>query len=97
MLSIEFLHECQKLAICLIPKEKPSFRLRHQIGRLGGNMAKIIAVLYPDPVGGYPTSHARDSVPLITSHPGGQTTPTPKTIDFTPGELLGIFSPARSA
>jgi formate dehydrogenase len=57
-------------------------------------MAKIIAVLYDDPVGGYPTGYARDSVPLITSYPGGQTTPTPEAIDFTPGELLGSVTGA---
>ena len=57
-------------------------------------MAKIIAVLYDDPVGGYPTSYARGSVPLITSYPGGQTTPTPEAIDFTPGELLGSVTGA---
>ena len=57
-------------------------------------MAKIIAVLYDDPVGGYPTSYAREGVPVITSYPGGQTTPTPEAIDFTPGELLGSVTGA---
>ncbi len=28
----------------------------------------------------------------IDHYPGGQTTPTPKKIDFTPGELLGSVS-----
>ncbi|MFF2515831.1 NAD-dependent formate dehydrogenase, partial [Streptomyces sp. NPDC058086] len=51
-------------------------------------MAKILAVLYPDPVGGYPPGYARDEIPAITGYPGGQTTPTPHTIDFTPGQLL---------
>lgn len=55
-------------------------------------MAKIVCVLYPDPTGGHPTSYARDSIPTITSYPGGQTTPTPEAIDFTPGELLGDVS-----
>ncbi|MGW1758856.1 NAD-dependent formate dehydrogenase [Streptomyces mirabilis] len=55
-------------------------------------MAKILAVLYPDPVGGYPPDYARDEIPVITGYPGGQTTPTPQTIDFTPGQLLGCVS-----
>jgi formate dehydrogenase len=55
-------------------------------------MAKILCVLYDDPVDGYPPSYARDDVPEITSYPGGQTTPTPSAIDFTPGELLGSVS-----
>ncbi|MER7693790.1 NAD-dependent formate dehydrogenase [Streptomyces sp. NPDC097610] len=55
-------------------------------------MAKIIAVLYPDPVGGYPPDYARDEIPVITGYPGGQTTPTPQSVDFTPGQLLGCVS-----
>ena len=31
----------------------------------------------------------RDGVPKIDRYPGGQTAPTPKAIDFAPGELLG--------
>jgi formate dehydrogenase len=55
-------------------------------------MAKVLCVLYDDPVDGYPPSYARDDVPRITSYPGGQTTPSPSAIDFTPGELLGCVS-----
>jgi len=55
-------------------------------------MAKVLCVLYDDPVSGYPESYARDSVPTITSYPGGQATPSPSGIDFTPGELLGSVS-----
>jgi formate dehydrogenase len=55
-------------------------------------MAKILAVLYPDPVGGYPPDYARDEIPSITGYPGGQTAPTPQAIDFTPGQLLGSVS-----
>ncbi|MGW1882742.1 NAD-dependent formate dehydrogenase [Streptomyces sp. NPDC001970] len=55
-------------------------------------MAKILAVLYPDPVGGYPPEYARDEIPTITGYPGGQTAPTPQAIDFTPGQLLGCVS-----
>jgi formate dehydrogenase len=36
-----------------------------------------------------PKTYARDAIPHIARYPGGQTTPTPKQIDFTPGELLG--------
>jgi len=52
-------------------------------------VAKVLCVLYADPIDGYPTSYPRDGVPPIAAYPGGQTTPTPKAIDFTPGELLG--------
>src|SRR5438132_1603498 len=55
-------------------------------------MAKVLCVLYDDPVDGYPTSYARDEIPQIVSYPGGQTTPSPHAIDFTPGELLGSVS-----
>jgi formate dehydrogenase len=55
-------------------------------------MAKVLCVLYPDPIDGYPPDYARDSVPTINEYPGGQSTPTPKAIDFTPGELLGSAS-----
>ncbi len=55
-------------------------------------MAKILCVLYDDPVGGHPKSYARDSIPKISGYPGGQTAPTPKQIDFKPGVLLGSVS-----
>ena len=57
-------------------------------------MAKILCVLYPDPVTGYPTSYARKDLPVIERYPGGQTVPTPRGIDFTPGELLGCVTGA---
>jgi formate dehydrogenase len=55
-------------------------------------MAKVLCVLYDDPVDGYPKSYARDGVPKLDRYPGGQTLPTPKAIDFKPGELLGSVS-----
>src|SRR6478672_12173272 len=55
-------------------------------------MAKVLCVLYDDPVGGYPTDYARASIPKIERYPDGQTTPTPKQIDFVPGTLLGSVS-----
>lgn len=55
-------------------------------------MAKIVCVLYPDPVAGFPPKYARDSIPVIDHYPNGQTTPTPSAIDFTPGHLLGSVS-----
>jgi formate dehydrogenase len=57
-------------------------------------MAKIVCVLYDDPIDGFPPRYARDAIPTVASYPGGQTTPTPKAIDFTPGELLGSVSGA---
>jgi formate dehydrogenase len=55
-------------------------------------MAKVLLVLYPDPVTGYPPVYARDSIPVLHGYPGGQTLPTPSAIDFTPGQLLGCVS-----
>jgi formate dehydrogenase len=55
-------------------------------------MAKVVCVLYDDPVTGYPTTYARDGLPHLDHYPGGQTLPTPSAIDFTPGQLLGSVS-----
>ncbi|MGW4736462.1 NAD-dependent formate dehydrogenase [Streptomyces shenzhenensis] len=55
-------------------------------------MAKVLCVLYDDPTEGYPASYARDGLPVIDHYPGGQTTPTPEAVDFTPGHLLGSVS-----
>ncbi|RRH87116.1 NAD-dependent formate dehydrogenase [Mesorhizobium tamadayense] len=55
-------------------------------------LAKVVCVLYDDPVDGYPTSYARDGLPKLQRYPGGQTLPTPKAIDFQPGVLLGSVS-----
>lgn len=55
-------------------------------------MAKVICVLYDDPVSGYPKSYALDEIPKLERYPGGQTMPTPKKIDFKPGQLLGSVS-----
>jgi formate dehydrogenase len=55
-------------------------------------MAKVLCVLYDDPVDGYPASYPRDGIPQVTSYPGGQSAPTPAALDFTPGQLLGSVS-----
>jgi formate dehydrogenase len=55
-------------------------------------MAHVLCVLYDDPVDGYPPAYARDEVPRIARYPGGIATPTPRAIDFRPGELLGCVS-----
>jgi formate dehydrogenase len=55
-------------------------------------MSKVLCVLYPDPVTGYPPAYARESIPTLTGYPGGQTLPTPSALDFTPGELVGCVS-----
>ena len=55
-------------------------------------MAKILCVLYDDPVSGYPPVYARDGIPRIERYFDGQTAPTPQGIDFEPGELLGSVS-----
>lgn len=55
-------------------------------------MAKIVCVLYSDPIDGHPKHYARDDLPRIDAYPGGQSLPTPTAIDFTPGEMLGSVS-----
>jgi formate dehydrogenase len=55
-------------------------------------MAKILCVLYDDPVDGYPKEYARDDIPKIERYPDGQTVPSPSAVDFTPGALLGSVS-----
>lgn len=55
-------------------------------------MAKILCVLYDDPETGHPKTYARDSIPRLERYPDGMTLPTPKQIDFKPGELLGTVS-----
>jgi formate dehydrogenase len=55
-------------------------------------MAKILCVLYDDPIDGYPPKYARDDIPTLERYPGGQTMPSPKAIDFRPGDLLGCVS-----
>ncbi len=55
-------------------------------------MAKVLAVLYDDPINGFPPKYARDDIPKIDHYPGGMTTPSPSRVDFKPGELLGSVS-----
>jgi formate dehydrogenase len=55
-------------------------------------MSKVVCVLYPDPVSGYPASYPRDELPKLDHYPGGQRLPTPRGIDFRPGALVGSVS-----
>lgn len=55
-------------------------------------MAKVVCVLYDDPIDGYPKSYPRDDLPALERYPDGQSLPTPKAIDFKPGQLLGSVS-----
>jgi formate dehydrogenase len=55
-------------------------------------MSTVLCVLYDDPVDGYPPTYARDDVPKIENYDGGQSTPTPSALGFTPGELVGCVS-----
>ena len=41
-------------------------------------MAKILCVLYDDPVDGYPPEYARDDIPKIDQYPDGMTAPSPR-------------------
>ena len=53
---------------------------------------KILCILYDDPKGGMPSSYPVEQLPKIEKYPDGQTLPTPKAVDFNPGELLGCVS-----
>jgi formate dehydrogenase len=55
-------------------------------------MAKVVAVLYDDPITGFPPKYVRDDIPEVKVYSDGQTAPTPKAIDFKPGEMLGSVS-----
>src|SRR5918998_4854023 len=55
-------------------------------------MAKVLCVLYDDPVTGYPPAYARDDLPRLERYPDGQALPTPSGVDFAPGQLLGSVS-----
>ena len=55
-------------------------------------MAKVLCVLYDDPIDGMPRSYPRDTLPKLDRYPDGTTLPTPSAVDFTPGELLGCVS-----
>jgi formate dehydrogenase len=56
-------------------------------------MAKVVCVLYPDPVTGYPPAYARDDIPVIKGYANGQTVPNPHgELGFKPGELIGCVS-----
>ena len=53
---------------------------------------KILCILYDDPKSGMPSSYPVSELPKIEKYPDGQSLPTPKSIDFKPGELLGCVS-----
>ena len=53
---------------------------------------KILCVLYDDPKNGMPKSYPLSSLPKLDKYPDGMTLPSPKGIDFNPGELLGCVS-----
>ena len=53
---------------------------------------KILCILYDDPKEGMPNKYALDIIPKLETYPDGMTLPTPKAIDFNPGDLLGCVS-----
>lgn len=55
-------------------------------------MAKIVCVLYDDPITGYPKNYPRADIPKLKQYPDGMALPTPHHIDFKPGQLLGCVS-----
>ena len=57
-----------------------------------GSGQKIVCVLYDDPVAGFPPDYARDGIPALSRYPDGQALPSPSSVDFTPGHLLGSVS-----
>ena len=55
-------------------------------------MAKVLCVLLRRSGRRLPGLYARDERTEDRALPGGQTAPTPRAIDFTPGELVGSVS-----
>ena len=61
-------------------------------------MAKVLCVLYEDPVAGYPQSYARDDLPVVERYPGGQNTADAIGDRFHAGRAAGQrFGRAGSA
>src|SRR6202165_4992219 len=69
-----------------LARDQPPTTTALQEGTL---MAKVLCVLYDDPVNGFPKTYARDAIPEILSYPGGQTAPSPEAVDLPPGQPLG--------
>ncbi|WP_042337428.1 NAD-dependent formate dehydrogenase [Paraburkholderia ferrariae] len=54
---------------------------------------RVLCVLYPDPVAGYPPKYVRNAIPEIDVYANGQTAPTPQgPPGFQPGQLVGCVS-----
>jgi len=53
---------------------------------------KVLCILYDDPTDGMPSKYSIDELPKVDKYPDGTTVPSPKAIDFKPGELLGCVS-----
>ncbi len=53
---------------------------------------KVLCILYDDPTDGMPDKYSIDELPKVDKYPDGTTVPSPKAIDFKPGELLGCVS-----
>jgi formate dehydrogenase len=80
------------LRLCVAELKRGSERKATLKKREETTMAKVLCVLYDDPVDGYPKTYARDDIPELKHYPDGQTLPTPKGIDFKRGALLGSVS-----
>ena len=52
---------------------------------------KVLCVLYDDPKGGMPKSYPVANLPKLDKYPDGMTLPTPKGIDFNPGNCWDVF------
>jgi hypothetical protein len=55
-------------------------------------MAKVVRVLYDDPVTGYPKSYARDDIPKLQHYPDGQ-----EYLIVAAGHLAGAGAHSYSA
>ncbi len=60
-------------------------------------MAKVVCVLYDDPVDGYPKTYARDDLPKLERYPDGQTLPTPEGHRLQARHACSAASPASWA
>ena len=52
-------------------------------------IAKILCALYDGPLDGYTKSYPHDDLLKIDYYPSGQSYPTPESVDFKPGAVLG--------
>ena len=53
-------------------------------------MAKVVCVLYEDPVDGYPASYPRDAIPILDHYPGRPDPAHPRRHRLHPGRAARL-------